>query len=48
MTVAVSVIFSLSQDGLLLEVTVVVVAVCAIIPVQKKKNSENVIRSLTP
>jgi hypothetical protein len=33
---------------LLLEVTVVVVAVCAIIPAQENKNSENVIRSLNP
>ena len=47
-TVAVSVIFSLSHDGLLLEVTAVVVAVCAIRPVLKKVNNRKIIKSLNP
>ena len=46
-TVAVKVMFVLSQDGLLLEVTVVVVAVCALSCKCEKQRNRNVMNALT-
>jgi hypothetical protein len=45
-TVAVKVIFSLSQEGLLLEVTVVVVAVCAIPCRCEREHTINTIKAI--